>query len=75
MPGKEYYEALPTLAERVGALADYHIAPANRHISDYEYKLLCTAVARLEGDAKAMRHLAKALHSLGATLPLATLEQ
>jgi hypothetical protein len=65
MPGKDYYEALPTLAERISALADYHIAPSTRHISDYEYQLLVTAAERLERDAKGIRRLANAVTKLG----------
>lgn len=45
MPTSEYY--CGSTANRLRQLADHHYTPRTRHISHYEYTLLCEVADRL----------------------------
>ena len=45
MPSSDHYSG--SIANRVRQFADHHYKPKTRHISHYEYTLLCAVTDRL----------------------------
>jgi hypothetical protein len=63
VPGEQFYKDL-ALPDAVEALAEHHYSSQNRHISDYEYKLLHELVARCRSLEKATQRTVRTLSKL-----------